>query len=177
MFTENSSSAAEMGEKQTKTTTPTTAHAHETAYHTDHTTDSDVLSKREDSEAFPNHNNNNNNNNSTTTASEHYQNGPPDGGMRAWLVVLGAWCTSFCSFGWINSAFSFLDCQSKSVYDIWADSLVLGVGVFQEYYKSNFLKEYSNSVVSWIPSLQIFFMSGMVSPSTHHHPPILHVSQ
>lgn len=27
----------------------------------------------------------------------------PDGGAAAWLVVLGAWCTSFCSFGWINS--------------------------------------------------------------------------
>jgi hypothetical protein len=27
----------------------------------------------------------------------------PDGGAAAWLCVLGAWCTSFCSFGWINS--------------------------------------------------------------------------
>lgn len=27
----------------------------------------------------------------------------PDGGTTAWLVVLGAWCTSFCSFGWLNS--------------------------------------------------------------------------
>jgi hypothetical protein len=27
----------------------------------------------------------------------------PDGGAAAWLVVLDAWCTSFCSFGWINS--------------------------------------------------------------------------
>ena len=26
----------------------------------------------------------------------------PDGGTRAWLIVFGAWCTSFCSFGWIN---------------------------------------------------------------------------
>jgi hypothetical protein len=30
-------------------------------------------------------------------------NSPPDGGTVAWLVVLGAWCTSFCSFGWLNS--------------------------------------------------------------------------
>ena len=29
----------------------------------------------------------------------------PDGGLVAWLVVLGAWCTSFCSFGWLNSMF------------------------------------------------------------------------
>jgi hypothetical protein len=28
----------------------------------------------------------------------------PDGGTAAWLVVLGAWCTSFCSFGWLNSS-------------------------------------------------------------------------
>jgi len=27
----------------------------------------------------------------------------PDGGVLAWSVVLGAWCTSFCSFGWLNS--------------------------------------------------------------------------
>ncbi len=28
---------------------------------------------------------------------------PPDGGAVAWLVVLGTWCTSICSFGWLNS--------------------------------------------------------------------------
>ena len=27
----------------------------------------------------------------------------PDGGLAAWTVVLGAWCTSFCSYGWLNS--------------------------------------------------------------------------
>lgn len=26
----------------------------------------------------------------------------PDGGSRAWLVVFGAWCASFCTWGWIN---------------------------------------------------------------------------
>jgi hypothetical protein len=31
--------------------------------------------------------------------------GPPDGGAAAWLVVLGAWCCSFSSPGWINSTF------------------------------------------------------------------------
>ena len=33
--------------------------------------------------------------------------GPPDGGLRAWLVVLGAWCSMFCTYGWINSTFEF----------------------------------------------------------------------
>ncbi|PTB53442.1 hypothetical protein M431DRAFT_89501 [Trichoderma harzianum CBS 226.95] len=63
---------------------------------------------------------------------------PPNGGLRAWLVVVGAWCTSFCSFGWINS-----------------------VGVFQDYYQATILKDYSSSTVSWIPSLQIFFMMAL----------------
>ena len=26
----------------------------------------------------------------------------PDGGFEAWLVVAGAFCCLFCSFGWIN---------------------------------------------------------------------------
>ncbi|KAL6898522.1 MFS general substrate transporter [Trichoderma evansii] len=65
-------------------------------------------------------------------------NAPPDGGLRAWLVVIGAWCTSVCSFGWINS-----------------------VGAFQDYYETTILKDYSTSTVSWIPSLQIFFMMAL----------------
>lgn len=27
---------------------------------------------------------------------------PPDGGWQAWLVVMGAFCSLFVSFGWIN---------------------------------------------------------------------------
>lgn len=29
----------------------------------------------------------------------------PDGGLEAWLVVSGAFCCLFCSFGWINCMF------------------------------------------------------------------------
>lgn len=36
--------------------------------------------------------------NTTTIGSD-----VPDGGVTAWLVVVGTWCTSFCSFGWLNS--------------------------------------------------------------------------
>ncbi|KAF5866928.1 hypothetical protein ETB97_008734 [Aspergillus alliaceus] len=61
-----------------------------------------------------------------------------DGGLTAWLVVVGAWCTSFCSFGWVNS-----------------------VGIFQNYYESHLLKQYSSTTIAWIPSLQIFFMFAM----------------
>lgn len=31
--------------------------------------------------------------------------GPPDDGAAAWLVVLGAWCCSFSSPGWVNSEY------------------------------------------------------------------------
>lgn len=34
---------------------------------------------------------------------ETITDGPPDGGREAWMVVLGAWCCSFCCYGWINS--------------------------------------------------------------------------
>ncbi|KAG6005360.1 hypothetical protein E4U21_000211 [Claviceps maximensis] len=69
---------------------------------------------------------------------QQQDSGPPapDGGTIAWLVVLGAWCTMFCSFGWINS-----------------------VGAFQEYYQHELLSSYSASTISWIPSLQNFFIN------------------
>ncbi|KAF4965700.1 hypothetical protein FSARC_6540 [Fusarium sarcochroum] len=74
----------------------------------------------------------------TQPAAKPAASGAPDGGLTAWLVVLGAWCTSFCSFGWINS-----------------------VGAFQEYYQNDLLSSYSSSTIAWIPSLQIFFIMGM----------------
>ncbi|RSM15055.1 hypothetical protein CDV31_005135 [Fusarium ambrosium] len=71
----------------------------------------------------------------TEDSGEPVRDGPPDGGAAAWLVVLGAWCCSFSSPGWINS-----------------------VGSFQQYYEVGPLKDYSSSTIAWIPSLQIFFL-------------------
>ncbi|KAF4979583.1 hypothetical protein FZEAL_4253 [Fusarium zealandicum] len=59
----------------------------------------------------------------------------PDGGLEAWLVVFGGWCALFCTFGLVNC-----------------------VGVFQKYYVSGPLKEYDSSAVSWILSVEVFFM-------------------
>lgn len=59
----------------------------------------------------------------------------PDGGLAPWTVVLGGWCCQFCSFGWIAC-----------------------IGVFQNYYEQNQLRNYSPSVVAWIPSLETFMM-------------------
>ncbi|EHY53570.1 hypothetical protein HRR83_003779 [Exophiala dermatitidis] len=61
--------------------------------------------------------------------------GFPDGGLRAWLTVAGAAACFFVSWGWINC-----------------------IGVFQDYYMRDQLKEYSPSTVAWIPSLETFFM-------------------
>ena len=55
----------------------------------------------------------------------------PDGGGKAWLTVAGAAACLFVSFGWVNC-----------------------VGVFQDYYQTHQLKQYSPSDISWIPSLQ-----------------------
>ena len=59
----------------------------------------------------------------------------PDGGAKAWLVILGGWCCLFVSFGWITS-----------------------IGVFQDYYQKHQLRDYSPSTVAWIPALQAFMM-------------------
>ncbi|KAL6364365.1 hypothetical protein LRP88_01763 [Fusarium phalaenopsidis] len=71
----------------------------------------------------------------TEDTRDQIPDGPPESGAAAWLVVLGAWCCSFSSPGWINS-----------------------VGSFQQYYEVGPLKDYSSSTIAWIPSLQIFFL-------------------
>ncbi|PQE15489.1 riboflavin transporter MCH5 protein [Rutstroemia sp. NJR-2017a WRK4] len=59
----------------------------------------------------------------------------PDGGARAWAVTAGAAGLLFCTFGYINA-----------------------FGVYQEYYQSHQLKHRSPSDISWIGSLQVFFL-------------------
>jgi len=59
----------------------------------------------------------------------------PEGGLEAWKVVLGAACGIWVSFGWINC-----------------------IGVFQEYYQTHQLKEYTSQEIAWIPSLEAFMM-------------------
>ncbi|KAJ7138059.1 MFS general substrate transporter [Mycena epipterygia] len=62
----------------------------------------------------------------------------PDGGLRAWLIVLGAFFSTFSTFGYVNS---------------W--------GVFQAYYQLNLLKDSSSSAISWIGSIQIALTFGV----------------
>ncbi|KAL2001856.1 hypothetical protein VTN02DRAFT_1121 [Thermoascus thermophilus] len=66
---------------------------------------------------------------------------PSDGGLRAWLVVLGGFLAYFATFGLLNT-----------------------FGTFQAYYQKKMLPDTSGSVISWIGSLQVFilFIGGLV---------------
>lgn len=100
----------------------------------------------------------------------------PDGGLEAWMVVAGAWGSCFCSWGWINSRSFSSGLKSETNHEE-------GVGVFQEYYGKNILKEYTSGTVSWILCLEAFFLLALVSdriafiakiganhqPSRRHH--------
>jgi hypothetical protein len=46
-----------------------------------------------------------NSNEKTSNETKHQSTSHefPEGGLRAWMVVLGCWCTSFASFGYVNS--------------------------------------------------------------------------
>ncbi len=59
----------------------------------------------------------------------------PEGGLRAWLVVFGSFCTMFMVFGIVNST-----------------------GAFQEYFSSNQLRDYSSGQIGWIFSLNLFLV-------------------
>ena len=86
----------------------------------------------------------------------------PDGGLAAWIVVLGAWCTSFCSYGWLNSKSLSLHLSSPNSISQRLTFPSQGMGVFQDYYQTALLKQYSASEIAWIPSLQIFFIMAAV---------------
>lgn len=78
---------------------------------------------------------------STDESSENDVDAPfPEGGPRAWLVVLGCFCGQFSVFGIINST-----------------------AVFQEYFSTHQLKDYSPGQIGWIFSLGLFltFFGGL----------------
>lgn len=62
---------------------------------------------------------------------------PIDRGRDAWLAAFGAWWALFIAFGWTNS-----------------------LGVLQNYYEKDLLRDYSASTIAWIASTQIFIMYG-----------------
>ncbi|KAF5347922.1 hypothetical protein D9756_010140 [Leucocoprinus leucothites] len=84
------------------------------------------------------------------------ENGPltseddfPDGGLQAWLVVFGAMCSCFATFGYVNS---------------W--------GIFQAYYQETILEDYSPSAIAWIGSIQVRSISLYLKTDVHNLRPI-----
>lgn len=71
----------------------------------------------------------------------------PDGGLRAWSVIFGAWCAFFCVMGIFNCA-----------------------GVFVQVYSEDILKDQSLSTISWIPALQGFAMDAITAFVSCHMP-------
>lgn len=59
----------------------------------------------------------------------------PEGGLQAWLTVLGGSMILFCTFGAVQS-----------------------FGVYQAYYSSHYLPQYVASDISWIGSMQTFLL-------------------
>ncbi|EPE04549.1 monocarboxylate permease-like protein [Ophiostoma piceae UAMH 11346] len=61
----------------------------------------------------------------------------PEGGSRAWSVVVGSFCISFCTFGYLNA-----------------------YGVYQNYYSTHQLMDKSASTIAWIGSVQTCLLLG-----------------
>ncbi|KAL4247928.1 Proton-linked Monocarboxylate Transporter [Abortiporus biennis] len=76
---------------------------------------------------------------SIKSLEESQDNTFPEGGLRAWMTVLGAFLALLCTFGQLNS-----------------------FGTFQTWYEEHQLQHLSPSTISWIGSIQlwIFFFSG-----------------
>ncbi|KZT25426.1 MFS general substrate transporter [Neolentinus lepideus HHB14362 ss-1] len=67
---------------------------------------------------------------------------PPDGGLQAWLTVLGAVLVSLSTFGVVNA-----------------------YGAFSDFYKTKYLSNYSATLVSMIGAVQVFVLYGLGSIS------------
>jgi MFS family permease len=80
----------------------------------------------------------------------------PEGGLNAWLVVLGSWCAMVQIFGLINTS-----------------------GIFESYFKTHQLQDYSHSQIGWIFSLYlfvVFFIGVQVGPVFDRYGPRLLVA-
>ncbi|KAJ6622513.1 major facilitator superfamily domain-containing protein [Mycena sp. CBHHK59/15] len=61
--------------------------------------------------------------------------GPPDGGLKAWLTILGASLVALATFGPVNA-----------------------YGAFNDYYETTYLSNYSPTLISMIGSIQLFML-------------------
>ncbi|RMJ20267.1 hypothetical protein CDV36_000027 [Fusarium kuroshium] len=69
------------------------------------------------------------------TVIDNVSNTFPEGGLTAWLVAFGCWCSMVCIYGLINTS-----------------------AVFESYFKTHQLRDYSHSQIGWIFSLYLFLV-------------------
>ncbi|KAF7370383.1 MFS domain-containing protein [Mycena sanguinolenta] len=90
----------------------------------------------------------------------------PDGGLRAWLVVLGTICGSISTQVHliVNALFSSIKCPSDSATLMHGVRVPL-LQVFQAYYEETLLKDTPASNIAWIGSIQysLVFLPGLIT--------------
>ncbi|KNG80731.1 monocarboxylate permease [Aspergillus nomiae NRRL 13137] len=95
----------------------------------------------------------------TQSAPAKAPGAPPDGGFKAWMVVLGAFCGLFVSFGWINCEYIVGFVPLDVVWALSSIWIMLtagfaGIGVFLDYYKTHQLQDLPTSTG---PIVGVFF--------------------
>ncbi|KKA28492.1 hypothetical protein TD95_003222 [Thielaviopsis punctulata] len=82
---------------------------------------------------------------------------PPDGGLKAWLQVLGAWCIYFNTWGMLfYPPISISDTSTSSASSNTLPGILSSFGAFQSYYNSSLLTTNTAFQISIIGSLQSF---------------------
>lgn len=83
---------------------------------------------------------------------------PPDGGMKAWLQVLGSWCLVFNTWGRFCKPNLSLTTRWLTDHLILLIGLIVTFGVYQAYYERGTLFQSTSSNISWIGALQSFLV-------------------
>lgn len=84
----------------------------------------------------------------------------PDGGWRAWSVVMGSWFIIFATFGYVSLA-AYM--RIKAMSSERPGSQLNAFGVYQAYYSTHLGKP--DSTISWIGSFQLFMQFALGYPA------------
>ena len=92
----------------------------------------------------------------TTTSRSRNDYDFPEGGLRAWLVILGSFSIISGTFGLLSS-----------------------VGIFSAYWQQNQLKEYTSRDIGWIAAVNVFlnlFLGVQIGPMFDKYDSLLTIS-
>lgn len=77
---------------------------------------------------------------------------PPNGGVKAWLQVLGSWCLVFSAIGMVSSPR--VSDQGARLNDLGPAGTIVSYGLYQAYYERGTMFTESSADISWIGSIQ-----------------------